>query len=166
MRPRIIIPSPDPNAAQEETSKRQNDGRWQRGTSGNPSGKPPGTRNRLLRELDALGDEVAVNMVRRIAWEGIFNGDMRALEILARRVWPERKGRPIELALPDIRDIGDLQKANAAVTAAMARGEISPEEAAIVAGVLNGQSHTQEIAAIKDQLNQLQEQMNALARSN
>ena len=157
MRKRIIVLPPEPAAS--DKTRGSNKGQWQRGTSGNPAGKPPGARNRLLRELDALGNEVAVNVVRRLAWEGIFNGDMRALEILARRVWPERKGRPVELSLPDIKDIVSLQKANAVVTASMARGELTPEEASVVVGVLNGQHTTAEIADLKAQFEQLKKEV-------
>jgi hypothetical protein len=52
-------------------------------------------------------------------------GDMRAADILLRRCWPERKGRPITLTLPPVRDAAVLD-ATAAIVSATVRGEVTP----------------------------------------
>ncbi len=66
-------------------------------------------------------------------------GDMRAAEIVLGRIWPARKGRAIELALPDVRTAVDVTTAMAAVIKAMSVGDLSPEEAIAVSAVIEGQ---------------------------
>jgi hypothetical protein len=158
MRKRIIV-QPEP-----PETKRSENGQFQPGASGNPRGRPVGSRPKILAALDALGDAAALNLVHRLLHDALFSGSPSAMAILATRIWPERKGRPVELSLPEIKDIGDLQKANAAVTAAMARGELTPEEASVVAGVLNSQRTATEIAAIKEDLKDIRKQLDAKSR--
>jgi hypothetical protein len=61
---------------------------------------------------------------------------MRAAEILLKRLWPERKGRPINVELPVMETPGDLVKAVGAVTNAVAQGDITPEEGQALAGII------------------------------
>ncbi|MHB0734258.1 hypothetical protein ACX4MT_20110, partial [Roseomonas mucosa] len=51
----------------------------------------------------------------------------RAAEILLRRVWPERKGRP--MGLPPLRDAADLLPLVAATLQAVAAGDLAAGEA-------------------------------------
>ncbi len=112
-------------------------GRFQPGRSGNPAGKAPGTRNRALVILDKLGEDSAADVVRAVI-EAAKGGDVAAARAVLDRVWPIRRGKPITLDLPPVTGAADLPNALAAVTAAMAAGEISPEEASAVAVVLEG----------------------------
>lgn len=63
-------------------------------------------------------------------------GDMRAAEILLRRLWPERRSRPVMLDLPPMERAADLAKALGAAAQAVGAGELTPGEAGAVAGVL------------------------------
>ena len=42
---------------------------------------------------------------------------MRAADILLRRLWPERKGRPVAFPLPELRTAADMVAALGAVVA-------------------------------------------------
>jgi hypothetical protein len=68
--------------------------------------------------------------------EQALEGDMRAAEILLRRSWPERKGRPLQFKLPPMETAADLVKAAAAISNAMSAGVITPDEAAIASTVV------------------------------
>ena len=59
-------------------------------------------------------------------------GDLIALRICLDRILPIQKLRPIEMELPEIMTIADAPKAIGAITAAVARGEITATEAADV----------------------------------
>ncbi len=84
-------------------------------------------------------------------------GDMRAASILLDRVWPTRKGRAVEVALPPVAGAADLVPALAAVVAAMGRGEVTPEEAKAIAGVLEAQRKAVETAELEARVAALEE---------
>jgi hypothetical protein len=105
------------------------------GQSGNPAGPKPGTRHAALAALDVIGQENAAAVLKSVV-EAAQTGDMRAAEIILRRAWPERKGRPLVFDLPTMKNSADLVEAIAAVSAAMAAGVLTTEEAAAAASVL------------------------------
>ena len=111
--------------------------RFKKGQAPGP-GRPRGSRNKSTVWLDEIageGTEKLVRVVKRHAEKG----DMRAASIVLARTWPYRRGRPVILDLPDTSTPAGLVQAQAAVIAAMARGEITPDEAASVASVLESQ---------------------------
>lgn len=99
------------------------------------TGRPRGVRPAALAALDAIGEEAAGDVLRRVVQDAIA-GDMRAAEILLRRVWPERKGREVALDLPPMQQAADLPRALGAVADAVAAGAITPDEGQAVAAVL------------------------------
>ena len=109
--------------------------RFAAGQSGNPAGPRPGTRHPAFAALDAVGMENVEDVIRGVRTAAIA-GDMRAAEILLRRCWPERRGRPLRFDMPAVVDAHDLPAAMAAVSAAMSAGELTPEEATAVSAVL------------------------------
>lgn len=84
-------------------------------------------------------------------------GDMRAADILLRRLWPERKGRPVLLDLPAITAPSDIVAALCAMADAMAAGELSPEEGAAVAGVLETQRRAVETLELERRIAALEQ---------
>ncbi|HYF08401.1 MAG TPA: DUF5681 domain-containing protein [Acetobacteraceae bacterium] len=121
-----------------ETTNREHasrGGRWKPGESGNPAGRPKGSRHAALVALDAIGANAAQDILRAVI-EQAKAGDMRAAEIMLRRLWPERKGRAVAFDLPPMRTAADLVQGLVAIAEAMAAGELSGEEAASVASVL------------------------------
>ena len=141
----------------ENTGREQVLGRWQPGTSGNPAGKPKGARHAALLALDAIGAEGAEDVMRGVLATA-KGGDMRAADILPRRPWPERKGRPVPLDLPAITGPSDIAAALAAITAAVAAGDLSPEEAAAVAAVLETQRRAIETGELEQRVAGLEAQ--------
>ena len=89
------------HAKPENSGPKQGAGRWRRGQSGNPAGKPKGARHAALLALDAVGAGAAGDVMQAVV-DAAKGGDMRAADILLRRLWPERKGRPMAMDLPSI----------------------------------------------------------------
>src|SRR5690349_13798965 len=112
------------------------------------SGRPRGSRSPALVALDAIGHERAEELIRTTV-NAALAGDMRASEILLRRVWPERKGRPVSFELPSMQTAADLGRAIASVTRAVAEGELTPDEAQSVASVLELQRRAIETAELE-----------------
>lgn len=134
--------------------------RWKPGQSGNPAGKPKGTRHPALVALDRIGEDAAAGILRAVVVSAKA-GDLRACEIILARLWPIRKGRPVRLALPDIRTGADLARALATVVAATAAGNITPEEASAVAGVLEMQGRALEHAELENRIAALEAALEA-----
>jgi hypothetical protein len=128
-----------------ETTAQHQGGRWQPGQSGNPAGRPRGSRHEALKALDAIGAEGAAEVMQAVV-AAAKDGDMRAADILLRRLWPERKGRPVNVELPALDDAGGIVAALGAVAGAVAGGEISPEEGQAVAAILETQRRAIETA--------------------
>lgn len=101
---------------------------FRKGMSGNPAGKRPGTRNRATM----IGEEMLDCEVRpllRLAIEDAKDGDRVMNRFCLARIVPPRRDRPVRFALPPIESAADLQGVMAAITMAVARGEVTPREA-------------------------------------
>src|SRR4051812_33316679 len=120
------------NRMPDTTGPKQADTRFAPGQSGNLAGRPRGARHEALLALDAIGAEAGADIMAAVV-NAAKGGDMRAADILLRRLWPERKGRPVLLDLPAITAPSDIVAALGAVADAVATGDLSPEEGAAVA---------------------------------
>jgi hypothetical protein len=126
-------------------SGRNSSGRFLPGTSGNPAGKRPGTRNRKTVLAEALhdGEDTAV---ARIVIDKALAGDAVVARFCLGLLSPKPRGRAIEIDLPENAAAGDVVAAFDATLAAMAAGEITPDEALIVTRVLDGRRALETLA--------------------
>ena len=133
------------------TAPKQRGRPFKPGQSGNAKGKPPGARHAALLALDAIGRDAGKDIMQAVV-TAAKAGDMRAADILLRRLWPERKGRPVLLDLPAITVPGDIVGALGAITGAVSAGELSPDEGAAVAGILETQRRAIETVELERRL--------------
>lgn len=131
-------------SAETTAADRDAGGRFARG---NP-GRPRGSKHAALQLLDQIGADNAETVMRKVC-ELAKGGDMRAAELVLKRLWPERKGRPVPFAMPEVREPRDVVAAIAAVTQAVADGDLSPEEGQAVAAVLETQRRVIETAELE-----------------
>ena len=101
---------------------------FRKGESGNLAGRPAGSRNRATMIAEQLLD-CEVRALTRKAVEMALGGDAAAMRLCLSRIIGARNERPIRFALPPIESAADLHAAMAAITSAVARGEITPGEA-------------------------------------
>ena len=128
---------------------------FQKGQSGNPQGKPKGTRHRVTMAAETLLEGEAEAITRK-AIELAKAGDGPALRLCMDRIFPARKDRPVRFKLPTLEKVGDAVGANAALVAAVAGGELSPSEAAELAKVIEGYTRAIEATDIQDRLTKLE----------
>jgi hypothetical protein len=100
-----------------------------RGQSGNPAGRPVGSRNKATMAAEQLLDGEAAALTRKAVGLAL-GGDALALRLCVERIIAPRRGRPVALALPPIDSVADLARAMAAIAAAAASGALTPGEAA------------------------------------
>ena len=115
------------------------------GQSGNPAGRPRGSRNRSTQALEAILDGEAEALTRR-AIEMALEGDGPAMRMCLDRLMPVRKDRPITFTLPEIETAADLTKATRALMQGVADGEITPSEAAELSKLVD--AHVKAIEAV------------------
>ncbi len=115
--------------------ERTAEGHFVKGQSGNPAGKPPGCRNHATRIAETLLEgEVAALTRKAVALA--LDGDVSAMRLCLERVIAPRRGRHVHLDLPPIGKVADIADTMAALTAAVAAGDITPGEAVAVAKVV------------------------------
>jgi len=130
------------------------DTRFQKGQSGNPKGRKQGSRNKaslLLAELiDGQGEKIVQSMIR-----AALDGDTSAGRCLIDRLVAPRKDRPVCFELPPLVTASDRPKAMAAITAAVASGDLTASEASDLAGLVDRFVRVVETADLAAQIQEL-----------
>lgn len=135
------------------------DGKFRPGQSGNPNGRPAGSRSKTLTALDALGEREAEAIVKATI-ENAKKGDGVAARTILDRVWPSRKGARLEFELPDISTAATLPDAIGGVVRQVAEGIVSPEEGSIIVGLLETQRKAIETSDLAERLTALETRLN------
>ena len=114
---------------------------FQPGQSGNPAGRPPGSKNRFSAAFQEVVGEQFETLLR-VALEQALGGDLRAVKLLLSHMPAERE--QIELQLPKISSMKDIVAANEAVFNAIGQGQLSPESAKVIGELITSQMRAME----------------------
>lgn len=98
-------------------------------------GKTKGARHRTTLAIEALLEGQHAALTQK-AIDKALEGDTVALRLCLDRLAPPRKDAPITLNLPPVRSAQDAVEASAAVLAALAAGDVTPDEAGRVMALL------------------------------
>ena len=109
---------------------------FKKGESGNPQGRPVGTRNKTtLAALSLIEDEG--EQLARKAVELALDGDLPALKLCMDRLLPPAKERPLEaFSLPQLNDQRSVLDALDTLANKLSKGELLPAEATSICKVL------------------------------
>ena len=146
----------NPAKAGETQAKRSSAGRYLPGASGNPKGMAQGYRHPKTVILQALLDEDGP-AVARAALKLAKKGNVAALRLVMERLLPPSRRRTVSIDLPEIVTPADVPRALAAVTAAVGRGELTPDEGAALGSLIGATRHALELAEIDARLRRLEE---------
>jgi hypothetical protein len=129
--------------------------RWRPGQSGNPGGRPLGSRHRATVLAESLLDGQTTELVQKTI-DLALAGDTTALRLCLERIIPPRRDRPVNFRLPTINSATDALAAIEAITDGVATGEVTPAEAAELAKVVEAYRNAVETVEIERRLSALE----------
>lgn len=111
----------------ENTAAKQRGRPFEPGKSGNPNGRPKGSRNQATLLAEALLDGEVETITRKLI-EKALEGDTTALRMCLDRLLAPRRERRVTFELPKIETAADAAKASAAILTECAAGNLSITE--------------------------------------
>lgn len=137
---------------------------WKKGTSGNPRGRPKGSRNKAtLLAIAAMEGELSD--VVRVVIDAAKGGDMGAARLVVDKLIPATRELPLSIKLPAISAVEDCATAQAMVLAAVATGDLLPSEGEALAGLIEQQRRSLETSDLAQRLAAIEEQLKEQIRS-
>ena len=125
------------------------------GTSGNPAGKPAGTRSKSTQLLLVLMQDGAQKITQAVI-EAAQGGDLMAAKIILDRVMPPAKERPVCVDLPDTSTSEGVAAAQNAILQAVAAGELLPGEASTLSAIVEAKRRAIETQELAERITQLE----------
>ena len=139
----------------EKTGAKQA-GRFPRGQSGNPAGRPKGSRNATTIALETLLDGQATALTQK-AIDVALTGDIPALRLCLDRILPPRKDSPVAFDLPEMKSLSDAVPAMGALVKAVGQGDLTPTEAAELTKMVQAFAKIIETAELEERVRKLEE---------
>ena len=98
-----------------------------KGASGNPAGRPRGSRNRFNLQLEELAFGKAEEIISKITSQAI-SGDQVAQRLYFERILPKNLERPVDFEIPPLHSAADADDAMQAVIGAVTSADLTPGE--------------------------------------
>lgn len=137
---------------------RQQGGRFAPGVSGNPSGRPIGSRHKATLAVQELLDGDAEKISRK-AIDMALMGDSTAMRLCLERIIPARKDSPINIQLPQINSVGEASQLMSALVGAVGTGEMTPSEGSEMAKLVETYIRTMQATEIENRVRALEERI-------
>ena len=102
---------------------------------GNP-GRPPGSKNKITQMVEQLAEGQAEQLVQKVL-DLAQAGDVSCLRMMLDRLWPPRKGQPVNVVMPPINTSQDVFPAIASIWTAIREGRLTPDEASALSIVID-----------------------------
>ena len=141
-----------------KTDRQQKQHLFKKGQSGNPKGRPQGSRHKATLAALLLLEGEASALTRK-AIDVALGGDIVALRLCLDRIVPPAKDRPVSITVPSVETAADLPKVTAALLSAVGAGEIGPSEAATLAKLVEVHRGALELADITERIKKLEEEV-------
>lgn len=140
------------------TDKRKHPAAFKPGQSGNPAGKPKGTRNHATRAVLKLMEGGAEEITQAVL-KAARDGDMGAARFILERIAPPLRERPISIDLPAIDTADGIAAAQSAILQAVGIGELLPGEGATLAGIIENRRKSLETKELADRIEELERKL-------
>jgi len=114
---------------------------FQKGTSGNPAGRPKGVKDRRVKYRELIESHAAKLIKATVA--KALDGDMAALRLCLERICPPIKAKDELVHIAELK--GNLTSQGQTIITAMGAGTIAPSEAARMLQALAAQARIIEV---------------------
>ena len=133
---------------------------WQPGQSGNPSGRPKGSKNKkpAKSECVELLESKAPELIEKVIAQAL-SGDMRAMAICIDRLYPSLKSRDQAVSLEGFR-LGTLVEKGEIVLATLGEGKLTSSEATQLMQSINHQARLIETEELQQRISVLEQRNN------
>ena len=131
---------------------------------GNP-GRPLGSKNRVTQTLEQLAEGQA-EQLGQTALDKAQAGDVSCLRMILDRIWPPRKGQPVNFVMPPINTSQDVFPAIASIWTAIREGRLTPDEASALSIVIDRSIQAIELHDITKRIAALEEARDKLYEKN
>ena len=122
---------------------------------GNP-GRPPGSKNKITLMVEQLAGGQAEQLVQKVL-DLAQAGDVSCLRMMLDRLWPPRKGQPVNVVMPPINTSQDVFPAIASIWTAIREGRLTPDEASALSIVIDRSIQAIELHDIAKRIAALEE---------
>ena len=129
---------------------------FQPGESGNPAGRPLGSRNKTTIMAEQLLDGEAEEIIRKLI-DNAKKGEAFAAKLCVERLVPLRKGRAIALEVEPVASPADAMAAAVAIMRALNAGDLSAAEAADLAKTVEACANIVTITDLSERLARLEQ---------
>jgi hypothetical protein len=119
--------------------------------SGNPAGRPQGSRNKATLACEQLLDGKSEQLTAKLL-EMALEGNIQAMRMCLDRTVPLRKERSINLDLRPVTSLQDRMLQFEDLTSAVAEGRITPSEGESFANILTSQAKTLQLVELARRL--------------
>ena len=136
--------------------------KFKKGESGNPSGRPKGSRNLATIRADEFfeqmlfGEDKKADAIIAKTISMAEEGDTACIRLCLDRIAPPRKDRPVRFTLPEMREVRDALNASIAIVSGVASGELTRSEASELAKVVESYTRTLQAVAFEKRLAKLE----------
>lgn len=144
-------------------TKRTKAGQFAKGSSGNPKGKPEGSRNKVTIAAENVLEEEAEKLSRK-AVELAMKGDGTALRLCIERILPVKKERKVKFDLGEVNGVADHPAAQGRIAKAVSNAELAPSEGLALTSMLDAQRRSLETAELAERLARIEESLSNGAR--
>ena len=143
----------------DKTAGKQRGKPFVKGQSGNPNGRPEGSRNKATILAQALLNGQAEELIQQCI-EKALDGDGMAMRLCIERLVPPRKDRPVNLDLPQMKCVEDTIKAMAVISSGVADGELTPSEGQVLSGMVENYRKAIETTELEERISNLEKRKN------
>lgn len=130
--------------------------KFEKGQSGNPAGKKPGTPNKRTQLSNVLNSH-AEDLVKK-AIEMALDGDVNALRLCMERLIPKATSQPIQFEI-EMGKNDNLSVLGRKIVNSVGKGELTPDEGQKLFGMLDKQRNLIELTDIIKKIEEIEEAM-------